>query len=92
MGLQIASVKPISIGPISISSINRYCGVNISHVIRGQDHISNTHKQYLYYQALGATLRWGDAAACEADGEASNTPRAGHPQGNRLPYRDHQDS
>lgn len=28
--------------------------MNISHVIRGQDHISNTHKQYLYYQALGA--------------------------------------
>jgi len=29
--------------------------MNITHVIRGQDHISNTHKQLLYYNALGAT-------------------------------------
>ena len=27
--------------------------MNITHVIRGQDHLSNTHKQVLIYQALG---------------------------------------
>ncbi|MDQ3013354.1 MAG: glutamate--tRNA ligase family protein, partial [Acidobacteriota bacterium] len=27
--------------------------MNITHVIRGQDHINNTHKQVLLYQALG---------------------------------------
>ncbi len=27
--------------------------MNISHVIRGQDHITNTHKQILIYEALG---------------------------------------
>lgn len=27
--------------------------MNITHVIRGQDHLSNTHKQILLYQALG---------------------------------------
>ncbi len=27
--------------------------MNITHVIRGQDHLSNTHKQVLLYQALG---------------------------------------
>jgi glutamyl-tRNA synthetase len=30
--------------------------MNITHVIRGQDHLSNTHKQVLLYQALGKTL------------------------------------
>jgi glutamyl-tRNA synthetase len=30
--------------------------MGITHVIRGQDHISNTHKQVLIYQALGATV------------------------------------
>ncbi len=30
--------------------------MNISHVIRGQDHISNTPKQILYYQALNAQI------------------------------------
>lgn len=29
--------------------------MRITHVIRGQDHISNTPKQILFYQALGAT-------------------------------------
>lgn len=29
--------------------------MRISHVIRGQDHLSNTHKQILLYQALGHT-------------------------------------
>lgn len=28
--------------------------MNISHVIRGQDHLTNTHKQILIYEALGA--------------------------------------
>jgi glutamyl-tRNA synthetase len=28
----------------------------ITHVIRGQDHLTNTHKQILLYQALGASL------------------------------------
>ncbi|WP_316427480.1 glutamate--tRNA ligase family protein [Leptolyngbya boryana] len=30
--------------------------MNISHVIRGEDHIGNTPKQILLYEALGATL------------------------------------
>jgi len=30
--------------------------MGISHVIRGQDHITNTHKQVLIYQALGAPV------------------------------------
>jgi len=29
--------------------------MQISHVIRGQDHLTNTHKQVLIYEALGAT-------------------------------------
>jgi glutamyl-tRNA synthetase len=30
--------------------------MGITHVIRGQDHLTNTHKQILLYQALGATV------------------------------------
>jgi glutamyl-tRNA synthetase len=30
--------------------------MGITHVIRGQDHLTNTHKQILIYQALGATV------------------------------------
>ncbi len=30
--------------------------MGITHVIRGQDHLTNTHKQVLLYQALGATV------------------------------------
>jgi glutamyl-tRNA synthetase len=30
--------------------------MRISHVIRGQDHLTNTHKQVLIYQALGAQV------------------------------------
>lgn len=30
--------------------------MRISHVIRGQDHLTNTHKQVLIYQALGAPV------------------------------------
>ncbi|MFN2499644.1 MAG: glutamate--tRNA ligase [Pyrinomonadaceae bacterium] len=30
--------------------------MGITHVIRGQDHLTNTHKQILLYEALGATL------------------------------------
>jgi glutamyl-tRNA synthetase len=30
--------------------------MEITHVIRGQDHLTNTHKQILLYQALGATV------------------------------------
>ncbi len=30
--------------------------MGITHVIRGQDHLTNTHKQILLYQALGASL------------------------------------
>ncbi len=30
--------------------------MNITYVIRGQDHLSNTHKQVLIYQALGKTV------------------------------------
>ncbi|MBV9926302.1 MAG: glutamate--tRNA ligase [Acidobacteria bacterium] len=31
-------------------------GMGITHVIRGQDHLTNTHKQVLIYEALGATV------------------------------------
>ena len=34
--------------------------MGITHVIRGQDHLTNTHKQILIYEALGATV----AAVC----------------------------
>src|SRR3712207_6011662 len=30
--------------------------MGITHVIRGQDHLTNTHKQVLIYEALGATI------------------------------------
>lgn len=30
--------------------------MNITHVIRGQDHLTNTHKQILLYEALGADI------------------------------------
>ena len=30
--------------------------MGITHVIRGQDHLTNTHKQVLIYEALGATV------------------------------------
>src|SRR5216110_4072913 len=30
--------------------------MNITHVIRGQDHLTNTHKQILLYQAFGAPI------------------------------------
>jgi glutamyl-tRNA synthetase len=30
--------------------------MNITHVIRGQDHLTNTHKQVLLYEALGASV------------------------------------
>lgn len=30
--------------------------MNITHVIRGQDHLTNTHKQVLIYEALGAKV------------------------------------
>jgi glutamyl-tRNA synthetase len=30
--------------------------MGITHVIRGQDHLTNTHKQILLYEALGATV------------------------------------
>jgi glutamyl-tRNA synthetase len=30
--------------------------MGITHVIRGQDHLTNTHKQVLLYEALGATV------------------------------------
>lgn len=44
------------------SPIYNFCVVvddifmNITHVIRGEDHISNTHKQVLFYKALGAAV------------------------------------
>jgi glutamyl-tRNA synthetase len=44
------------------SPIYNFCVVvddifmNITHVIRGEDHISNTHKQVLFYKALGAPV------------------------------------
>jgi glutamyl-tRNA synthetase len=37
---------------VAVDDIN----MQITHIIRGQDHLTNTHKQVLIYQALGAPL------------------------------------
>lgn len=50
---------------------------NISHVIRGEDHISNTPKQILLYQACGYALP-----------EFAHIPMILGPEGNRLSKRD----
>lgn len=51
--------------------------MNISHIIRGEDHISNTPKQILLYQALGYTLP-----------EFGHLPLILGPDGARLSKRD----
>ena len=51
--------------------------MKISHVIRGEDHISNTHKQILIYNALGAGLP-----------KFAHLPMILGPAGNRLSKRD----
>jgi glutamyl-tRNA synthetase len=43
--------------------------MRITHVIRGQDHLTNTHKQVLIYEALGAPLpRFGHLPLINAPG------------------------
>lgn len=51
--------------------------MNISHVIRGEDHISNTPKQILIYKALGADIP-----------KFAHLPMILGPAGNRLSKRD----
>ena len=51
--------------------------MRITHVIRGDDHISNTHKQILLYQALGAELP-----------QFAHLPLILGPAGNKLSKRD----
>lgn len=51
--------------------------MQISHVIRGEDHIANTAKQILLYEALGAAVP-----------EFSHTPLILNPQGAKLSKRD----
>ncbi len=51
--------------------------MKITHVIRGEDHISNTHKQILIYNALGADLP-----------KFAHLPMILGPAGNRLSKRD----
>ncbi|MFA6065921.1 MAG: glutamate--tRNA ligase [Candidatus Babeliaceae bacterium] len=51
--------------------------MNITHVIRGEDHISNTPKQILLYQACGFTVP-----------QFAHVPMILGPQGNRLSKRD----
>ena len=51
--------------------------MKITHVIRGEDHISNTHKQILIYNALGADMP-----------KFAHLPMILGPAGNRLSKRD----
>ena len=50
--------------------------MRISHVIRGQDHLTNTHKQILIYQALGAPIpRFGHLPLIFAPGKEKLSKR-----------------
>src|ERR1700742_984394 len=50
--------------------------MGITHVIRGQDHLTNTHKQVLIYQALGAPLpRFGHLPLINAPGKEKLSKR-----------------
>ena len=51
--------------------------MGITHVIRGEDHVANTAKQLLLYEALGATVP-----------EFSHTPLILSPSGKKLSKRD----
>lgn len=51
--------------------------MNITHVIRGEDHIANTAKQILLYEALGGTVP-----------EFAHTPLILNPDGRKLSKRD----
>jgi glutamyl-tRNA synthetase len=51
--------------------------MKITHVIRGEDHIANTAKQILLYEALGATVP-----------EFAHTPLILNPDGRKLSKRD----
>jgi glutamyl-tRNA synthetase len=51
--------------------------MNITHIIRGEDHIANTAKQILLYEALGATVP-----------EFAHTPLILNQQGQKLSKRD----
>ena len=67
--------------------------MEITHVIRGEDHISNTPRQVLLYQALGFTppafahLAAGDGAGSHAALEASWRDLGGRVPGAGLPAR-----
>jgi glutamyl-tRNA synthetase len=50
--------------------------MNITHVIRGQDHLTNTHKQVLIYEALGKPLpRFGHLPLINAPGKEKLSKR-----------------
>src|ERR1044071_236083 len=50
--------------------------MGITHVIRGQDHLTNTHKQVLIYEALGAQVpRFGHLPLINAPGGAKLSKR-----------------
>jgi glutamyl-tRNA synthetase len=50
--------------------------MQITHVIRGQDHLTNTHKQVLIYEALGAPLpRFGHLPLIMAPGKEKLSKR-----------------
>jgi len=50
--------------------------MRITHVIRGQDHLTNTHKQVLIYEALGVTVpRFGHLPLINAPGGAKLSKR-----------------
>ncbi len=64
--------------------------LRISHVIRGQDHLSNTYKHLLIFEAIAAA-----AGECRAESTAVATPRFAHlpllvaPDGTKLSKRRH---
>jgi glutamyl-tRNA synthetase len=50
--------------------------MRITHVIRGQDHLTNTHKQVLIYEALGASVpRFGHLPLINAPGKEKLSKR-----------------
>src|SRR5581483_4868741 len=50
--------------------------MGITHVIRGQDHLTNTHKQVLIYEALGAAVpRFGHLPLINAPGKEKLSKR-----------------
>jgi glutamyl-tRNA synthetase len=64
--------------------------MNISHVIRGQDHLTNTHKQILIYEVLGASVpRFAHLPLILAPNKAKLSKRKHGEVVSLTTYRDH---